>query len=1104
MSKKIGVKVYLDGAPEFNRSLKEMDRNLNELRSEMKLNSEQYKESQNSLEALKTKQEILANQYKTASDKVELYSNSLEKLRECRQTDYENLTKYQQELEKEEKQLSALKITVGESSSQYKAQAERVKELEKNISETGTSIERLNTKEIQLQTSLNNTTAEQLRYEHELKETNAYLLEAEQNTNGLATSINEYGKKTSEADKATREMADHLEALAKNQALEKIGEGAERVLGTLKECAEVAESFEYAMGKVQSIARTSDEELGNMSTEIRRVGAEMGYSANEIAEATYQAISASVDAAHAIGFVEDATKLARAGFTETVTAVDVLTTAINAYGDEANTTAHIADDLITTQNLGKTTVDQLAESIGTIIPTAAAYGVSLDQLSTAYSILTRNGVNTAYSTTYLRGMLNELADSGSDVANILYEKTGHSFGELSKMGYSLGDVMKILGDSVDGNSEAFANLWGNIRAGQGALNIFNAGAEEFNGVLNIMENNAGATEEAFSVMADTAVMTNERFEASVENVKIAIGESLSPAIKRFKDIAIETIEPVTAFIEENPALVAAIAGVVAGVTTLTASLTVLSLTMTVIKTAMGDWSGLIALLIGASAAGGGLLGLAYAVDETSNAAANLNEKLQKNYASTMDAAEASKTSIERAKALTARYEELASKTKLSDDELKELNGIITELNSTIPGCSLAYREMTDGVNDNTEAVKANIEALIAEQEAAANQDTLIELYKEREEAANAVARAEEELAEAEQMQNQYLEQMNSGIGEASYSYSYWQSVVADAKGTLEEANEQYKNIETSIDELTVKTVEYTEAQAAEIESTRAAEEAEKAKEEAIKNATSAIEGQIGLLDEWNDKTKATFDEMQAIWEGQNEGLSSYKEDLLKAKDILASDMDPAIKDLTSSMVEMNDAATLHEFIEGIEKAKESGEGLEELTKLWQEHLEVAGETEAIYAEILLAQEGYADDSLSSLVTHFEEKNTAQEEQNELELTTAEEQKDALTTIATDTVQSMSDAINLSTEMVLKPSIEKMCTTIDETAHLKLEIGEDGKSKVGERLGTKFIAGICKGIEDGQSPLGSAIESTFKRAINSVDMSGIVEQFNAKLGAMLGG
>ena len=57
----------------------------------------------------------------------------------------------------------------------------------------------------------------------------------------------------------------------------------------------------------------------------------MGVSFEEYSESVYSAISASVDQADAVNFVGDAVKLAKGGFTETATAVDLLTTTINAY-----------------------------------------------------------------------------------------------------------------------------------------------------------------------------------------------------------------------------------------------------------------------------------------------------------------------------------------------------------------------------------------------------------------------------------------------------------------------------------------------------------------------------------------------------------------------------------------------------------------------------------------------------------------------------------------------------------------------------------------------------------------------------------------------------
>ena len=337
MAKKetIRTTIKLDGAPEFNKNIREADNNLRMLRSEMLRNSEQFKDAQNGIEALNNKSEILTKQYEEASRKVELYSERLDLLRAKREEENAKIEENNQKLQEAQSKLSELEITAGKTSDAYKMQEETVKKLSEEIDKSNNALEYYDQLETKLETSLNNTTVEQLRFERELKETNGYLEEAKTSTDNTANSIDQYGNKIDKAAESTEKLSDKLDNVIRNEAFQKINEEAHKVLETLSECAEVAENFEYAMAKVNSIARVSDDTLAGMSEEIRRVGAEMGYSASEVAEATYQAISASVDASEAIGFVEDAAKLARAGFTETTTAVDVLTTALNAYGLES-------------------------------------------------------------------------------------------------------------------------------------------------------------------------------------------------------------------------------------------------------------------------------------------------------------------------------------------------------------------------------------------------------------------------------------------------------------------------------------------------------------------------------------------------------------------------------------------------------------------------------------------------------------------------------------------------------------------------------------------------------------------------------------------------
>lgn len=388
----------------------------------------------------------------------------------------------------------------------------------------------------------------------------------------VADSLNKSEQEAKEYGAAMIKAADDSEKLGDKggnaiSELESIIAGAGIVMGLKKigeaflDCSNSAAQFEASIAKVSTIADTSQVSLSTIESDIMALSRSTGQGAGDLTEATYQAISASVDTAYAVKFVDEANKLAVGGFTQQATAADVLTTAINAYGLAVSEATQVSDMLITTQNLGKTTVDELAQNMGRVIPLAAAYNVEMDNLSTGYAILTKNGIATAESTTYLKSMLNELGDTGSAVAGVLQEQTGQSFAQLTESGYSLGDVLTVIGDSVNGDTTAFNNLWGSQEAGIGALALFNAGAAEFNSTLGKMQDSAGATEKAYMTMTNTTEHAQKRMQNAFGNLGITIGSKLNPVISDLYNGVADVVDGFSEFTDEHPGVTAAITGV---------------------------------------------------------------------------------------------------------------------------------------------------------------------------------------------------------------------------------------------------------------------------------------------------------------------------------------------------------------------------------------------------------------------------------------------------------------------------------------------------------------------------------------------------------------
>lgn len=390
----------------------------------------------------------------------------------------------------------------------------------------------------------------------------------------------ETGKQSEESSKKSRDGIKELQGVLASAG---IAATLNEIKNGFFDCSEAAAQFETSTAMVATIADTSQKSLSSISKEVRSYSNETGEAASDMAEATYQAISASVNTADAAAFAGTATKLAVGGFTSATTAVDVLTTAINSYGLAASDATQLSDYLITTQNLGKTSVDQLAQSVGKVIPLASAYNVQMDNLSSAYAVLTANGIATAESGTYLKSMLSELGDTGSDVSEVLLNSTGKTFAQLMEQGYSLGDVMSMLGDAVDGDSTAFNALWSSTEAGIGALSLFNAGADKYNSVLDSMRTSAGATEKAYSTMADTTDKSKQRMENAFNNLKISVGDVLNPALTQVYEGFTNVFAGMSDFVDEHPAVVAAISAIAVGVGGFTGALAAYNLATTAAK-----------------------------------------------------------------------------------------------------------------------------------------------------------------------------------------------------------------------------------------------------------------------------------------------------------------------------------------------------------------------------------------------------------------------------------------------------------------------------------------------------------------------------------------
>lgn len=714
-------------------------------------------------------------------------------------------------------------------------------------------------------------------------------------------------------EEGTDQASTAIDALAQALVAAGVSASVKAITDALMGCTQASMEFETAMAKVGTIADESQKPLGDMRNEILALSSETGKSVGELAEATYQAISASVATESAVDFVGTANKLAVGGFSDTTTAVDILTTAINAYGMSADDAAKISDVLITTQNLGKTSVAQLGASMGMVIPLAAAYNMDLEDLSASYALLTANGTQTAQATTYVKAALNELGSTSSVVGSTLKKKTGKTFAELMAEGNSLGDVLQVLADSVDGDTTAFNNMWSSSEAGVGMLSILNSGTSKYNSLVQSMEGSTGAATAAFDKMSATGEFAQQRFQNATENLKIAIGDELAPVLMELQQSGADAMEWATEFVKEHPEVVAAVTALAAALAVLAAALVGL-LVVQQVTTAFTKFSaallanpvGAVAVALTALTAAAVAFG-AVMKDRTSESVKNRKaiEQCKDSYDELKDSmeehAKERKESIKSAKTEAATYQnladklyELADKTNKTASDKAQMNTIVDQLNGAMPKLGLSVDETTGALNREKSAVDAVIDSM--------KQQALANAYQEQaNKAASDLAEAQIQLSEAEEVLNDLRSQAVKKINEHNAAIQDGTESVQEMASSYAAAGEPVDKYALQLNALNGQIKEQKEVVAGLQGTTSEADERyNKIAEKAYEYKTAVEESNQGVSDsatEMSDEVKQAYEGMKTSIQNSLKGIVNEYEEFSGDKEISAEDI---IKHMHSS------------------------------------------------------------------------------------------------------------------------------------------------------------------------------------------------------------
>jgi len=243
-----------------------------------------------------------------------------------------------------------------------------------------------------------------------------------------------------------------------------------------------AVQFNVQMARTWTMAKWTLGEFWAMRKQVKGLATDLGVAKSELAGGLYQALSAGVPEDNVLSFIETAAKVAVADGSTIATAVDGITTVLNAFGVQADKTGEVVDQLFNTVRNGKTTFAELANNIAQAAPVAAAANMPFQELLAAVATLTKQGTPTAQAMTQIRAAILSIT-----------EELGENWREQYTFIEALEEMRKKAGES----GKTLKEFMGRVEGAMAALGLTGQNARQAAADLASTADAAGALEEAF-------------------------------------------------------------------------------------------------------------------------------------------------------------------------------------------------------------------------------------------------------------------------------------------------------------------------------------------------------------------------------------------------------------------------------------------------------------------------------------------------------------------------------------------------------------------------------------------------------------------------------
>ena len=882
-TRNISTRLAVEGESQYKAAITSINAELKNMQSALKMTESQFKSNANSTEALTAKGKALNDLLATQKSKVTALEAGLKNAQEAE--------------------------------ARY---AQKKEELTRKIQQNSAALEKL-------KTSTGDTTKEQQRLEEEnaklnqeLERNENYLNAAHRAVNNWQTSLNNAKTEVNNTEEAIRQNSEALEenegaaqgasgaidALAVALLASGLKKGFDEIANALRECVDASVAFESAMAGVKRTVGGGDEFISGLGESFKEMSTVMPITTGELAKIAetagqlgikqenveqFTTVMAKLATTTDLTAENAATMLAQFANITGVTDYERLGAVVAELGDATATTASKVVDMSQGMAAAASVAGMNERDILAISAAVGSLGIEAQAGSTAMSTL----ISTLFKATEEGG---ENLEKFASVANMSAEEFQQAWA-TNAVG-ALDAFIQGLNDTERNGKSAIMLLDDlgikNVRQTKAILGLAQAGDLLSNTIAqanNAWEKNTALGEKA-AIMYDTTEAKITMYKNSVDNLKIAVGDQLTPALGELAETGTDVVQWATEFVQQNEWLGPTLVSVATAVGVVTAAVGGAAVTIKVIIPLLASFNATLLanpafwVVTAIAAVTAAAITLAKTLPSATVEADKLNKSLgdaqsrfesaQQTFDDTSETISATSTMINH---YIDRLDELGKKSSLTKSEQGEYNAIVAQLQQLLPDVNFVIDETTGKLANTTEELRAGAQAW----EEYARQQAFATIMKEQIDALN-------DLGVSLEKGRMKLAEYNASASEGTLKF-------AEALREKAAAWEEYDRIgmETGYDTADARFAEVQERYASACnEAARARrglsrEEKNAAKdivalEESIGETEAAMEQQAAAI----EKTQTAMQEYQQTVNEAAEKTSEMASDLEQANEVVGS------------------------------------------------------------------------------------------------------------------------------------------------------------------------------------------------------------------------